>query len=1183
LTLPKEARDAIARTVGRLRSLFEEEFFDQAKGRFGLHTERRRGADARKTAEPGDTEDERLLLSWVEPIAALSLTPSQSTQRSELLGALSYLRREGLDGGEAVRRLIREAAFTSVNRLLAVRVGESVGVFPEATAAGRQSRSYREVAQDLFPLLAQEEDEGYWRYLQVAGDELGASVPLLFDRRLPISAFVPSRTCIDRALDLLNDPDVVDAWVEPEALGWAYQFFNRDDARKMREESPNFPRNSRELAVRNQFFTPHYVVDWLVQNTLGRRLRQADYDLALPLLVGDTEDAVPLSLEDVEILDPACGSGHFLLGCYDLLEQAWLSRSVTSAEAAPRILRSLYGIDIDPRASQVAQVVLLLRARRSAPVESVDAPTIVTARPLPGAPDVRRAAFEELSANARDLAEGIDKAMVGAPVLGSLLKAEEAPALALMNTLRAPKLAIDVSAELLEQELLTAAAKIARDADASPAARMFSADTRDTIRLLRLFQQRYDIVLMNPPFGESVPEADAYLERHYPDSHSNLYCCFVDRAIELVDSDGYVGAITDRSGLFIRSLESWRTNSVVPRLRALLDLGRGVMHSAMVEAAAYVLAGGTSGKTSRRASFIRVIGARSLEAAVYSGGGDRYVRSVDRVQRIDGSPVAYWLPDALLDLFRGDADSSGATLDARRGAYSGDDFRYIRTWWEVPGSGPLGESKRWISFAKGGPYSPYFGDLLLCIDWDYERRTFTDFHGRPGRSSEIPENRDYFGRPGLTWSYKSDTGFAVRPVPRGSIFSHVGPMIFVDGDDEALLDSTMAYLNSTVGSALVEPLVTFGKYHAGAIQKVPNYRPGGEAAALARRIAQVRMSEAESDETSHFFVSPWRSRGGSNMAELGQQLDDAVAESLGVDSESARPLSAKCTTQWLAARARRHSAPTVHEQMSYLVGVVLGRWDIRIANGLRVVKPELNPYAPLRAASPGMLLEPTPSSEEGLDYPLRIPPVPVLVDEPGHDADVVAALEGAAEALKSGPDFPALTAFREVPDLRRYLRTRFFREHLKTYSGSRRYAPIYWYLAVPSKEWGVWAYASALSREMLFALAGSARDRLRRLQEHLSQLERSAGDASARADTQRREKLEALAAELEHFLETAEGVAQSGWLPDLNDGLVLCATPLEPLFPDDAWRKEVGAHRRKLEKGEYPWASVQHDYFKVGT
>lgn len=1173
MTLTKQARDAIARAVGRLRALFEDEYADQARGRFGFHVDRRAGVEEPTAADRDNLdEDEQFLLPWVEPLSALSLSPSQVAQRSELVGALSYLRREGLDGGEAVARLIREAAFTSVNRLLAVRVGEAVGAFPEATANGRQSASYREVTQDLFPLLAQEEDEGFWRYLQVAGDELGATVPLLFDRRLPVSAFVPSRICIDKALDILNDPAVAEAWSEPEALGWSYQFFNGDDVRVMRDASPQAPRNPRELAVRNQFFTPRYVVDWLVQNTLGRRLRQAGYDVDLPLVVGDPEDHAPLALDDVKVLDPACGSGHFLLGCYDLLEEAWRVTGVSSADAAPRILRCLFGIEIDPRASQVAQAVLVLRARRSAPSVVFDPPVIVTARPLPGAPSVRRAAFERLSANARDLAEELDDALMDAASLGSLLKAEDRMASALGRTLDRPKLATDASEELLEQELLAVVEEIAQAADASPGARMFGADARDALRFLRLCQQRYQTVLMNPPFGAPIPATRDYVRAAYAASAGDLYAAFVERGVSLVSADGYVGAITSRTGFFLTTFESWREAVVLPRLRAMLDLGLNVMHDALVEAAAYAL-GPKSAHA--EAHFTRLIDIADKASAIYSCSGDHYTRRPDAFESIDGAPAAYWLPEESLRIFRENPALNGAQGSAvREGLGTASDFRFVRLWWEVDASA-LGRHARWVPFAKGGEYSPYYSDLDLVLGWDGDGAAIKE----SGRATI--RNPKFYYRPGLTWTYRTQKGFSVRPVPADCIFGNKGPMIFVKDDDPSTLTRLMGYLNSALVGSLLEPLAAFGSYTTGAIARAPVVDLSGLPTQPARDLVAARRQEAQRKETDHCFVSPWAGSDAdkTDLVGLSEEVDSAVLGIVGFD-DPARPLSVTFPTEWFRKDYKGVTDPTAHQEVSYLLGAALGRWDIRLASGDLLPPPLKGPYDALPPCSRGMLV-----GEDGLPSiaeprnPVVVPPDRLLHDEPGHQQDVVAAIEHAAGIVQSGPSQVKLVLPNEIRDLRQHLRTRFFGEHLKDYSGSRRFAPIYWYLAVPSREWGVWAYAPTLSRETLFAVAGAARDRLRRLREHAAQLRGKIGGSAARQDVERVEKLDSLAEEVEEFLAVAEGVAQSGWTPDLNDGAVLCAAPLEPLFADDRWRREIAAHRTKLEKGQYPWATVQREYF----
>ena len=346
--LDTDQRSKLGRLIGRGRALLERDLATQASGRFGID------ADGTVAAE-----------------STLQLDEAGLAVRREIVEVVEHLRSEGHSAPDAVARLLREAVFTHLNRLVAIRIAEALKLLPESLARGDRSLGYRNT-RELAPLLAADDTNGYWTYLQLCGDELARDVPNLFDPRNPLLALAASPVAVRHLVELFSDPANAGLWTASDCLGWTYQFFNTaDERRAMRDASPA-PRNSRELAVRNQFFTPRYVVDFLVQNSLGRRLLDADPNSALiddlPLLVDPpSEQGQPIKLEDVKVLDPACGSGHFLLAAYDLLERAWQHSDVSPSDAAPHIVRSLWGIEIDPRCTQVASAALLFRARRSRP------------------------------------------------------------------------------------------------------------------------------------------------------------------------------------------------------------------------------------------------------------------------------------------------------------------------------------------------------------------------------------------------------------------------------------------------------------------------------------------------------------------------------------------------------------------------------------------------------------------------------------------------------------------------------------------------------------------------------------------------------------------------------------------------------------------------------------------------
>ena len=218
-----------------------------------------------------------------------------------------------------------------------------------------------------------------------------------------------------------------------------------------------------------------------------------------------------------------------------------------------------------------------------------------------------------------------------------------------------------------------------------------------------------------------------------------------------------------------------------------------------------------------------------------------------------------------------------------------------------------------------------------------------------------------------------------------------------------------------------------------------------------------------------------------------------------------------------------------------------------------------------------------PATTAPENYPLQLPPDGLLFDEPGHPYDIVTAITHATTTLFPDPDaiVDELTGLLDATDLRTAIRRRFFRHHRTRYSKSKRTAPLYWPLTVPSRRWGLWLYAPTLRRETLFAIASAATARIARAESELLRLqsERDAGGAGRSA----REVMTALTAEQElaeeisTFRQEAERIANSGWTPDLNDGFPLTAAPLTTLIPD--W-PELAGTLANTKAGNTPWSST---------
>jgi len=1210
-------RALLEKAIAQVRRVLERDLQTVLEARFGIHP-------------GGRVEDEdRLRLAATERVA-----------REELLGVVEHLRATGLTQEEAASRLLREAVFTTANCLVAVRVAEASGLLPESLARGKESRGYREVLE-VFPLLAKDATAGYWTYLRLCADELAHDAPVLFDPRNPLLVLEPSPKALDELVGVLADADLARLWADPEALGWTYQYFvSQEERRAAREEAA--PRDSRELAVRNQWFTPRYVVDFLVQNTLGRRILEADPGSALReelhLLVDPpTRPGGSLDLEEVRVLDPAVGSGHFLLGCYDLLERAWQERSVPPAEAAARILPCLWGIDIDPRCAQVAAAALVLRARRRTKDGELPRPHIYTARALPRDPSVWERALAGLDGGLRALAGRIAAALEDAPIVGSLLKVEEVlreeiERYAPETTAHEGQLFEAASGDAfqrVEARLLAVLRTVAAEASSSAAERLLAAEAADAIGFIEAVRGRYDAVLMNPPFGSPVRSTKAYLTSAYPwtPATCDLFALFVGRGLELCKANGYVGAITSRVGFFLSGFSDWRKDVLLGyELITVADLGEGVMEGAMVEAAAYVLAG-RAPTSARRPVFLRVLTSTdrptALGVAVEAARAGKASPDVLRPEPetwtvLEGSPFVYWIDSRAIQTLAQHEPFEPRHGVVRVGLQTGDDFRFVRAWWEVPAErlirppgdaggdderGQLARGARWVPIVKGQASQPWYSPIILVVDWERDGERIRGFVGANGKLKSRPQNTHLYFRPGFSWTLRAPR-LVPYVVPAGSIPSVSRYQAFPSGDPY----SAVGIVASNVATAFCRfygEKFLWPKFLVDNVKSIPV--PPIAEDLRANLAARVR-TEVERRREIYRHLEPYREftvpkeKPGTLKWDprslLGENLEKRVAEACGLASAQAAELERDMREALAALRMEATSAdeaseveevpPWSERLVSYLVGVAFGRWDARIGRDSSLAPTLPDPFEPMPACPPGMLVGPDglPAADAPPGYPLELPPDRILPDEEGHPWDLVYRITLAAEYLFDDPDGLLRDAEASLGgDLRTYLRRRFFRDHLRCYSKAGRTAPIYWHLSVPSRNWGIWAYAPALSREMLFAVVREARRKETALTEVVEQLQRKAGEAQGREAHRRAKRLEAeekLLQELRAFRSEAERVANLGWEPDLDDGIVLCAAPLANLFP--AWRAAGRADsknpadpeqaRKLLKAHRFPWATV---------
>ena len=936
--MDRETRNRIQRATQDARALLEREYAEQLAGTFDVRL------DGTVSATPGG-----------------HLDAGQRLVRANIVNAVESLRALG-HGNDAIAVYVREAAFTTLNRFVALKMLEARGFIHECLSRGEESSGFKEFV-GLAPGLVQLTDHGFRLYIESLFDEIGREVRVLFDRRDPASLLWPRRQSLLDLFAILNSDELASVWVEDETIGWVYQYFNSDEERRqMRAESPT-PRSSRELAVRNQFFTPRYVVQFLTDNTLGRiwyemrrgrtKIRDLDYLVYHPREVFLTKgEKSPVGFDrnddnlaqeellcrqvyvpfrakkdprDIRVLDPACGSGHFLLYAFDLLlviyEEAYADEASPKSDVTGKTLRedyadlaalraavpglilrhNLHGIDIDGRCAQIGALALWMKAQRAykdlgvardarRPIEQTN---IVVSEPMPGQRELRREFIATIDSKLSRLVERVFDRMELAGEAGSLLRIEDD----IHNSVREIygehgrlfRTSDERRWRQAEEELRTALPVYAERASNghSYQRRLFAKDAARGLGFIDICTKRYQVVLMNPPFGPHSPGTGAVVSLHYSDASGDLGFAFVSRGQSLLDEGGVLGAITNRTLIANRGLESWRRRLLLGEecsVSVFADLGFGVMDAALVFAAAFVL---TSSPTPHDVGvFFRLLSdedkGQALHDAIAALDSSRhtFLRRLTALRDVPESVLAYHLPSGVFRRLSAGSTVVGVGGRGAQGLITGNDFRFLRLWWEVPGAN-IGPAKQWAFFAKGGEYSPYWDAVHLLVNWSGEGSELRSYSDASGALLSRPQNVSLYFRPGITYPERTASDYSPRPLPAGCIFSATGQGLFLNSADERIVYVAGSYTRAF--KVVVEALLGSGDtasggspathYRCGAMEQLPlpiadEGLSSPRLVSMSTMLARLAMVPFTHRETSYCFGSLTECEPGTPLQEI---------------------------------------------------------------------------------------------------------------------------------------------------------------------------------------------------------------------------------------------------------------------------------------------------------------------------
>ena len=638
-------------------------------------------------------------------------------------------------------------------------------------------------------------------------------------------------------------------WSNVEILGWMYQFYNsevKDEFFKSKRKA-----TARDIAPATQLFTPEWIVRYMVENSLGRlwMLNNPESTLRESMEYyiepdAEHEDFIHINgPEEITLCDPACGSGHILVYAFELLFQMYVSRGYRERDIPQLILENnLTGMEIDPRAAQIASLALVMCARqhdRRFFKRDVQADINVIAPTR----------FDE-----GELPEGA--ALLGQPQLvdalahldevGSLLNPTEAELSALVTDVKrfaGGEGQASLFGNKLSEKLLAAQ------------------ETSETLA------RKFTCVVANPPYmGSSSfsPFMSKWIKKHYPNVKSDLCTCFIERCFGLVKKHGYSTLVTMQSWMFLGSFEEMRTKLIEQHsIASMAHIGaRGFdsIGGEVVSTTATVFSVGQPGVQGEYVRLVDPVGeaakaAAAKEAIANPNCGYFYRRNAKTFKQIPGTPIAYWASDAEVSAFE-TMQRIEDSIDIRLGMTTADNERFVRLWWEISHSKEtfratsVEEVIKWCPYNKGGDFRKWYGNRYFVVNWEKNGEEIRNIKDSSGRIRSTVPNEGFYFRECLTWSKISSGAIAVRYLPGGSIFDVAGASGF---GSNSSINRCIAFLNSEVALHMLGFLSPTLNFEGGHIRSLPLADVSELSNKLVLECIRKSSSDYDSFETSWDF------------------------------------------------------------------------------------------------------------------------------------------------------------------------------------------------------------------------------------------------------------------------------------------------------------------------------------------
>jgi len=1048
--------------------------------------------------------------------------------------------------------VIDRVAYTWFNRFCALRFMDvnhytrigavspvEGGTQPEVLLEAKQGHVDEELArfvnpQVIFSLLngqrpaSDPQGEAYRLLLVGVCNSYSEVMPFLFEK-------IEDYTELLMPLDLLSENSVLhdlrealspEACEDVEVIGWLYQYYISERKDKVFEAlKQNQKIEAGDIPAATQLFTPHWIVRYLVENSLGRlwMLNHPTSKLAekMEYYIAPAQEETDFlriaSPEELRLLDPACGSGHILTYAFDLLAAIYEEEGYASSDIAKLILeKNIFGVEIDPRAGALAAFALVMKARAKDR-------RFFTRTVNPNICVLENVTFND--AELKQYMNAVGRDLFTEPLMETLRQFEQA----------------DNFGSLIRPMLTDAGYVRGLLEGKNLGGDLFLFGVHE--RVLKVLKQaeflapRYHVVVANPPYmgGAGMnDELKDFATSYYPFTKSDLFAMFIERNLEIIQQNGYAGMITMQSWMFLSSFED---------LRKMILSQKTILSMAHLGARAFDTIGGDVVSTTSfilinkyepmiKGDYFRLVDKtneleKSLaikEAIQNQNCGWFFRASVADIKKIPGMPVAYWVSENIRQVFTSDKTLEDVA-SPKQGTSTGDNNKFVRFWFENSSQNTILDCRdqrqseksdaKWYPATKGGDYRKWYGNNLYSVNWHKNGRDIGQHEGSAIR------NKGIVFQEAITWTGISSNNFGVRYCPQGFIFTISGKPIICNNISE--LHYILGFLASKIASKLLNIISPTMSFEVGYLCRLPliptDELTTSQIISIVSKIVSISKNDWDNYETSWDFrespivdtlrqigfvkdlktiykdaLSRWKTAT-KEMKELEEENNRSFITIYGLQNELTPDVPLNDVTLTCNPNYRysgnnseeeleeRLCADTMKEFISYAVGCMFGRYSLD---------------------KPGLVL--ANQGETLKDYLKQVPKPTFTPDED----NVIPVLEGEwfeddiAERFKKflrvtfGEDhYDENLAFIEESigrDVRSYFVKEFYKDHVQTY----KKRPIYWMFSSPKGSFNALIYMHRHQPDTVsIVLNGYLREYIKKLSAHKSQLERTSVSGSA--------------------------------------------------------------------------------------